>query len=86
MTAKAGPSCSFINWTGSTTDTNATLTFVMQTNLTFIANFTDPIAPTLTIKTPQKNSHASNSVFTASGTASDNGQVASVWYQLNGGA
>ena len=86
MTAQAGASCSFINWTGSTTDTNATLTFVMQTNLTFIANFTDPIRPTVTITTPQKNSHASNSMFTASGTAADNGQVAEVWYQLNDGS
>gem|GEM_PF-426707 len=86
MTAQAGAGCSFINWTGSVTDTNATLTFVMETNLTFIANFTDPIAPTLTITSPQKNSHASNAMFTATGTASDNGQVAAVWYQLNGGS
>ncbi len=86
MTAQAGKNCSFINWTGSTTDSNPTLTFVMQTNLTFIANFTDPIPPTITITSPKNNSHASNSLFTATGTASDNGQVAAVWYQLNNGA
>jgi len=86
MTATAGANCAFINWTGGTTDTNATLTFVMETNVTFIANFTDSIPPTLKITTPKNNFRASNSVFTATGTASDNGQVAAVWYQLNGGA
>ncbi|HWC60055.1 MAG TPA: hypothetical protein VHC44_10215, partial [Verrucomicrobiae bacterium] len=86
MTAQAGAGCSFINWTGSLTDTNATLTFVMETNLTFTANFTDPIRPTIVITSPSgKKFNASNAVFTATGTASDNGQLAAVWYQLNGG-
>ena len=86
VTAQPGAGGAFINWTGSTNDPNATLTFVMQTNLTFIANFTDTIRPTVTITSPQNNSNASNSLFTATGTASDNGQVAAVYYQLNGGA
>ena len=29
--------------------------------------------------------HVSNAVFTATGTAADNGQLAAIWYQLNGG-
>jgi hypothetical protein len=84
MTAQAGAGSSFINWTGSQTTNSPTLTFVMDTNLTFIANFTDTSAPTVTITSPKNGSFLSNSVFTAAGTAADNGQVASVWYQLNG--
>jgi sugar lactone lactonase YvrE len=86
MTAQAGAGCSFINWTGSENTNSATLTFVMQVGLSFTANFTDPISPTITITSPSKGFHVSNSVFTATGTASDNGQVAAVWYQLNDGA
>jgi len=85
MTAQAGPGCAFINWTGSLTTNSPTLTFVMQSNLTFTANFTDPIRPTLVITSPQKGLHISNAVFTATGTATDNGQLAAVWYRLNGG-
>jgi hypothetical protein len=85
ITAQAGPGCSFINWTGSTNFSEPSLTFVMQTNLTFTANFTDPIAPTIVITSPKNGASVSNSVFTATGTAADNGQVAAVWYQLNGG-
>jgi hypothetical protein len=85
MTAQAGAGSAFVNWTGSVTTNSATLTFVMQSNLTFVANFTDSIRPTLTILSPQKSGHVSNAVFTATGTATDNGQLAAVWYQLNGG-
>lgn len=86
MTAEPGAGSSFINWTGSQTTNSPMLTFVMQTNLTFIANFTDTNRPTVTITSPKNSSSVSNSMFTATGTASDNGQVASVWYQLNGGS
>jgi len=85
MTAQAGAGSSFVNWTGDLTTTDTTLTFVMQSNLTFVANFTDTIPPTLTIVSPAKSGHVSNAVFTATGTATDNGQLAAVWYQLNGG-
>jgi sugar lactone lactonase YvrE len=85
ITAVAGPGSEFVDWTGSLTTTNSTLTFVMQSNLTFVANFTDPVKPTLVITSPQKSSHVSNAVFTATGTAADNGQLAAVWYKLNGG-
>ena len=43
----------------------------------------DITAPTNTIIAPKANQSCSNTVFTASGTARDNVQVASVWYQLN---
>ncbi len=85
ITAQPGAGCSFVNWTGSLTTNSPTLTFVMQPDLTFTANFTDPIRPTLVITSPQKAGHVSNDVFTATGTASDNGQLAAVWYRLNGG-
>jgi hypothetical protein len=85
MTAQAGPGSTFVNWTGDVTNDSATLTFVMQSNLTFIANFTDPIRPTLAITFPKNKQGVSNAVFNATGTASDNGQLAGVWYQLNGG-
>ena len=42
--------------------------------------------PTLTITAPAANERWSNTVFTVKGTASDNAQVGSVLYQLNGGA
>lgn len=86
MTAQAGAGSAFVNWTGDTNTTSATLTFVMQSNLTFIANFTDVTAPTVAITSPKKGQTVSNAVFTATGTASDNGQLAAVWFQLNGGA
>lgn len=86
ITAQPTPGCDFINWTGSLTNNSATLTFVMASNLTFTANFTDPVAPTVAITFPQNGQSVSNAVFAATGTAADNGQLASVWYQLNGGA
>jgi hypothetical protein len=85
MTAQAGAGCDFIDWTGSLTTNAPTLTFVMQANLTFTANFTDPIPPTLAITSPSKGLSISNEVFTATGTAADNGQHVAVWYRLNGG-
>jgi hypothetical protein len=85
-TAQTGAGCSFINWTGSLTTNSLTLTFVMQPNLTLTANFTDPIAPSLVITSPSKGMSVSNATFTATGTAADNGQVAAVWYRLNGAA
>ncbi len=86
MTAQAGAGCAFVNWSGDLPTNSPTLTFVMQSNLTLIANFTDPIKPTVAITSPKKGFSVSNDVFVANGTAADNGQLASVWYQVNGGA
>ncbi len=85
MTAKAAPGFAFTNWTGSLATTNATLKFVMASNLTFRANFVDVARPALSITAPTAGQRWSNAVFTATGKADDNVGVTSVLYQLNGG-
>jgi hypothetical protein len=85
MTATAGSGFAFVNWTGSITTNGATLQFTMASNLTFTANFVDVAKPTNTITAPTAGQRWSNSIFTVTGTASDNVQVAGVWCQLNGG-
>ncbi len=86
MTAKAASGSGFSNWTGSLATNSPTLGFVMQSNLTFTANFVDVVKPTLTITAPKSGQNWSNAAFTVTGTAKDNVQVAGVWYQLNGNA
>lgn len=85
MTAQPGAGCDFVGWTGSLETNSPTISFVMASNLTFTAHFTDPVRPTVTIVSPKKGLSVSNALYVATGTASDNGQLASVWYQLNGG-
>ncbi len=85
MTAKAAPGFGFTGWTGSLPTTNATLKFVMVSNLTFTASFVDVTRPTLSITAPTTGQRWSNAVFTATGKAGDNVGVTSVLYQLNGG-
>ena len=84
MTATAAAGFAFVNWTGSIVTNGATLQFTMASNLTFTANFADVAKPTNTITAPTAGQRWSNSTFTVTGTASDNVQVAGVWYQLNG--
>lgn len=84
MTATAGVGFTFTNWTGSVETNNATVNFVMQTNLTLQANFVDTTKPTLALTAPTVGQRWSNEVFTVRGTAGDNVQVTNVWYQLNG--
>ena len=74
----------FTNWTGSVTAYTAALNFTMASNLSFTANFVDTNKPSLSITNLVAGQRWSNSVFTVRGTASDNWQVASVQYQLNG--
>lgn len=74
----------FTNWTGSVTAYTAALNFTMASNLSFTANFVDTNKPTLSITNLVAGQRWSNAVFTVRGTASDNWQVASVQYQLNG--
>lgn len=93
ITAKAVPGSTFSNWM-ATIGTNApfvftnspTISFVMQSNLTLVANFLDHQNPTLLITSPKSRQFASNALFTATGTAKDNDSVAAVYYQFNGGA
>ena len=92
MTATAASGFTFSNWVVSTNwisgiiSNNATLGFVMQSNLTIQANFIDTNKPTLSITNLIAGQRWSNLVFTAKGTSTDNWQVASVQYQLNGGS
>ena len=74
------------NWLGGVTTNNSTVQFRMETNLTLQVNFADVTTPKLTIKTPTAGQHMSNALASITGTATDNWKVASVWYQLNGGA
>lgn len=72
------------NWGGSQITTNATLSFIMQSNLTLQANFVDTNRPTLSITAPTANQRWSNAVFTVRGTSKDNAKVTEVWCQTNG--
>lgn len=91
MKAAAGTGFTFTNWTGGVTlplvvlTNKATLQFVMQSNLVLQANFVDTNRPALSITNLTAGQRWSNLVFTAKGTATDNWQVASVQYQVNGG-
>ncbi len=90
MTAKAasGFVCSnwvvSTNWLGSVKINNATVKFMMQSNLTLQVNFTDVTRPTLTITAPKSGQHLTSALANVTGTASDNWKVSNVWYQLNG--
>ena len=87
LTAKAVRGSKFSNWSSdSFTNSTPTISFVMQSNQTFTANFIDGANPILAITSPKSGLHFSNSVFKVTGTAKDNDQVAGVWYQLNNGA
>jgi hypothetical protein len=91
MTATARSGFVFNNWTistnwiGGSVTNNATVQFIMASNLTLLATFVDVTKPVLSITSPVAGQRWSNLVFTAKGTATDNWQVATVKYQLNGG-
>ena len=86
MTATPTVGFAFVNWTGSVVTNNATVQFVMASNLTLTANFIDTNKPTFSITNLVAGQRVSNAVFTVKGTATDNLQVAGVQYQLNGGS
>jgi subtilisin family serine protease len=91
MTAKPAKGYVFSNWVeqvnGSVifTTNNATLNFVMQSNLTITAVFVDVQKPVLKIVSPKNKQKWTNAVFVVAGTVKDNGPVAVVNCQLNGG-
>jgi len=82
---------SFSSWTISTngvggiTTNNATVQFMMASNLTLQVNFVETAKPALTIASPTSGQHLTNALATLVGTASDPWKVTGVWYQLNGG-
>ena len=90
--ATAGTGFTFANWTGGTSlplnvlTNGTTVKFLMESNLMLQANFLDVTKPGLTIKSPTAGQKMTNALATIIGTATDNWQVGSVWYQLNGGA
>src|SRR5205823_4460799 len=71
------------DWTGSAYANTAKLAFVMQSNLTFTANFEDVKRPVNIITYPHVNQHITNAVIAIAGKARDNVQIAAVWYQSN---
>ncbi len=83
MTAKAGKGFAFLKWFGSLATNQPTLTFVMASNLTFIAKFVDVTPPVAVILSPKVHQTVSNALFTVTGKASDNVGVTQVLYQLN---
>ena len=91
LTAAAAPGSgfAFTNWSSNLNGvlTNrAALAFVMGSGLVLTANFADEVKPTLTVSAPKAGIHVTNATLVASGTATDNGVIASVLYQLNGGS
>ena len=93
-TITATPAASFVvtNWTISTNfvgglvTNNATVQFLMASNLTLQIKFAETTKPTLAITWPTAGLHLTNALPTVVGTASDNWGVASVAFQLNSGA
>ncbi len=73
------------NWAGGRVTNNATVQFMMTSNLTLLVNFLDVTRPTNTITSPINGRHMTNALATILGTARDNWNVAGVWYQLNNG-
>ncbi|MFZ0826316.1 MAG: immunoglobulin domain-containing protein [Verrucomicrobiia bacterium] len=86
MTAAPASGFVFSGWTGGQTTNAATITFVMKYGLTLTANFTDVQAPTVSITKPSNGQNVTAAALACQGSATDNGAVQSVWYQLNGGA
>jgi len=90
----ATPAASFVatNWTISTNfaggivTNNATVQFMMATNLTLQIKFAETTKPTVTFTWPTAGLHLTNALPNVVGTASDNWGVASVAFQLNSSA
>ena len=74
------------NWLGGAVTNNATVQFMMASNLTLQVTYAETNKPTLTITWPTSGQHMTNALPTVIGTVSDDWGVAGVWYQLNGGA
>jgi len=89
LTAAANTGSTFANWTGDiTTTTNKVISFVMTSNKTVRANFTDNEKPkvTITVPTALQKVYGTNGDFTVRGTASDNLALSNVMVKVNGGS
>jgi uncharacterized repeat protein (TIGR02543 family) len=84
MTIAGAIGFTFLGWTGSQTSSSPTLSFEMQSNLTFTANFTESVRPSVAITYPKPGQQIGNGGIYVSGTAKDNWRVTNVWFQLNG--
>jgi uncharacterized repeat protein (TIGR02543 family) len=86
LTAAANTGSAFANWTGDNTTTNKAITFVMTSNKTFTANFTDNAKPTVAITAPTalQKIYGTNGDFTVRGTATDNFALSNVMVSVNG--
>jgi hypothetical protein len=73
------------DWVDCLTTNCKVLHFMMESNLTLEVNFADVTRPTNTVTSPTSGQHMTNALATVLGKASDNWQLAGVWYQLNGG-
>jgi hypothetical protein len=72
------------NWIGGVISNNATVSFIMRSNLTLQANFVDTNRPVVSITNVVSGMQVSNANYVVQGTATDNVAVASVHCQLNG--
>jgi hypothetical protein len=86
VTATTNTGFHFENWTerGTVMSTSNKYSFVVSSDRSLVANFTDVARPTNSIATPTAGQRWSNAVFTATGTARDNMQISNVFCQLNG--
>jgi len=84
MTAHAAKGFRFDGWSGSVTNRRPKLTFVMQPDLFFSADFTDVLRPINIVMFPRANRRVANTTaLIANGKAADNSAVTNVFYQLN---
>jgi hypothetical protein len=83
MMAKAGKGFKFQSWSGSINTNTTKLSFTGASNLVFTATFVDITRPICIITFPGVNKTVTNSLFAASGKASDNVAVTSVWFHVN---
>jgi hypothetical protein len=83
MTAKAAKGFVFHDWTGSLITNTSKLSFVMASNLIFIAEFLDITRPVNAILSPKAKETVTNTPPVATGKATDNVGVSNVWYRAN---
>lgn len=86
MTAKPAGGYSFGGWSGSLTNKNPALNFVMESNYAFTATFIDTIKPAAVISSPKPNQRTNIATIAASGTVKDNNLITNVYYRLGDGS